>query len=792
MNRIYRIIFRSFFKKKQNNLIKVLSLGVGLAVGLVLIAKIWFELSYDNFYPDANRIYQIQTEAIIGDEAKPRTWGMVSGGVAPGMKSEIPQVEAATRFSFLIDNTIFRLGDGRNITAGGVILGDSCLFDILPRPVIAGNVKETLSSPMQVMISRTIAEKIGSQGEVIGQTLTSEELPGGLTFVVGGIFEDIPENSHLRYDIIISMPSIMRVFQFDGSMNWDGNDRYFGYVRLMEGTNPEDLKPLIRAMQGNHQDLEAMKEAGFDLTYTLMPLDKLHSGMPETKRMALLLAVLAFAVLSAAVVNYILVVISSLVGRTKEVAIQKCYGAEKSVIMREMFAESLVNLVASLTVSYLLIILFRQTVEELLATSLSALITWQSAILIVLVCVLVFMINGIIPAHIFSKIPVSSAFRGFKETRRKWKLGLLFLQFTVTAFLITFLLIISKQYNNMINENPGYVYKNILYSHVRGLNSTDRQRVIDELRKIPEVEAVSSSDELPIFGSSGNNVWIPGNENNHFNIVDLYYVDEQYLSIMEIPIIDGRGFEKGSSTERNMVVSQSFVNKLNQIAGWNDGVIGKTVTLSEHGDCIITGVYPDIRISSVAYPDRRPSAMFYAETPAQNILIKVHEMKSENVQKINDLTEILAPGKNLSFTPYSLSMVNMYNPARLLRNSVSIGGIVTLIIALIGLIGYVNEEVNRRSVEIAIRKVNGAKVTELQWLFVTDILKISVPALIIGGIGSFLVAHKIMENFADKSGLSPIVFIAAAFLVLLIVLIVININTWRVANKNPVEALKYE
>ena len=777
--------FRSVFKKKQNNGIKIISLGVGLAMGLVLIAKICFEQSFDNFYPQSERIYQIQENVVSGND-KPNAYGQVSGGVAPGMKADLPQVEAATRLTPLQDDAVFFTQDKKRLT-GTFIMADSCLFDVLPRPMIVGNAKKVLSQPMYVLVSEIIAKKMGNNA--VGQTIRLDTWPGK-TLTIGGVFKDIPENTHLKYDVVISMSSILHFFQNDGTKNWVGNDRYLGYVRLGPNTNPQSLTPAINKMQARHVDMNELKKAGVKLSYSLLQLEKIHSDEPSTKRMSILLALLAFALIFTAVLNYILIVLSSLVKRSKEIAIHKCYGAAEANISSLVLTETFIHLLISIVVATLLIFLFRTQVEEILAAPLNALFTFRTVLLLAVVCIAVFFSSGIVPARIFARIPVSSAFRNFKESRRKWKLGLLFLQFIATAFLVTLLVIIGRQYNSMVNDNPGYVYENLLYCNTSGVTKVERQKAMEELKRIPEVQAVATCSTLPMFGASGNNVSEPGKTQELFNIADLYSVDADYLSLMEIPVVAGKDFEHSAADSAQVLVSQSFANKLAKMLNWKDGVVGKTIRVSEHGICTIKGIYKDIRIGSISEPDPRTSAIFSANVPLDNIMIKFHQLNSAGIRQVNKVLQTVLPNKDIVVTSYKTSMTFLYTSSRLFRNSVLIGGIITLIIVLIGLIGYTNDEINRRSAEIAIRKVNGASANEILRLFIKDILRIAIPALVIGELLAALAAEKWMENFAQKTSLSLFIFLGCGIAVLVIILSVVSMNSYRTAVQNPVDAIK--
>lgn len=784
------LILRSLFKKKENNFIKILSLGTGLAVGLIIISKVFFELSYDDFYPDSDRIYQIQSQAIIGNE-EPKGFGQVSGAIAPAMKAEIPEVEVATRFTYLGWDASFFTTDKKRYT-GTFIMADSCLFDVLPRPMVVGNAKEILSRPLYALVSESIAEKMGNN--VIGQSIQLDNYPGR-TVTIGGVFRDVPENAHLRYDLVISLSSIKN-FMWDGTQNWVGNDRYLGYVKLAPGTDPASLAPAIRKMQERNQPTEELKKAGVELSYTLLQLTKLHSDTPETKRMTLLLSAIAFALIFTSIMNYILILISTLVNRGKVIAVYKCYGAEKKDISKLIFGETCLHLAISLVVSFLLILSFRETAEEILATSIYSLFSFQTCLVLFVICILISFIIGLVPSYLFSRIPVSSVFRNLTITRQSWKMVLLFFQLLTTAFLITLLVIVSQQYNVMINDNPGYNYERLLYYNTRGVTINEKQKIIDELRTIPQVEIVASTDVLPFNFASGNNVYLPNDDRELFNIADLYNSDENYLSLMEIPIIEGKGFSSESSSGTDIIISKKFADKISEMANWKDGVIGKEIFISEHqqakGGSRIIGVYPDIRLGSISNEDTRPSVMFYSNEPSQVIIIKLKDLNSDNIQKVYNVLKKAFPDKDIILPLYKDSMVKLYTSSRRFMNAITIGGIVTLIITLIGLIGYTNNEVNRRKSEIAIRKVNGATLMDILRLFLKNNLWITFPAVVCGGMAAAIAAIKWMEDFSKKATLSPLLFILCGGAIMIIVLSVVSLNCLYTANQNPVKTLKKE
>ena len=204
------------------------------------------------------------------------------------------------------------------------------------------------------------------------------------------------------------------------------------------------------------------------------------------------------------------------------------------------------------------------------------------------------------------------------------------------------------------------------------------------------------------------------------------------------------------------------------------------------------GVYENYRIGSLARLDDRPSVLFYSSTPLSIQLVKFNTLTAEAVDKVNNRLLEVMPDRNETLSIYSVDVVNLYRDSRKFRDQVLVGGIITLIISLIGLIGYTNDEINRRRKELAIRKVNGAESFDIIRIFLKDIMQIAIPAVLIGCVGSYFISDYWQEQFQEKVSLHPMVFIIGALSVWVIVAICVVYRTWKVANSNPVESLKSE
>lgn len=776
---------------KFNNILKILSLGIGLAIGCILIAKVCFESSYDNFYKGLERIYLIKPNYSLRGEVNESD--QVSGGIAPGFKKYVPGVESATRTTFLFESEKFYTEEKALVT-GTLVLADTAFFDVFDRKILAGNPKEVLAQRFNIMVSRSFAEKMGGIDKAVGKIIYNEEAPK-LKFTVGGVYEDFPENGSLYYDILLSMETYPK----ESTDNWLGNDRYKGYVKLDEGVTPESIDPAIRKMMDKNLPMEELKNSGYKIWCVLSPFHKLHTSEPYVRNLIIILSVVSFVLVLISLMNYMLISISEMVKRSKEIGIHKCYGAEGTNIYGMLIKETSVYLFFSLLLAFLMILGFRQTIEYLLGVSLEALFIKETMIILCGVILVLFLVSALLPGYLYNKIPVSVAFMNYKENKRKWKLCLLFVQFIINVFLLSFVFIIAAQYDKALNDDPGYNYNNVLYYNVRGVDKVQASRSVEVISSLPDVVDVERAYTLPFDYCSGNNVYLPGGDSELFNIADQYAGTEGFFEFFDIPIIEGRV----PAAENEIAVSRSFVEKMKEFTDWNDGPIGKGIYLTEHSDSsamnlgtlTISGVYEDYRIGLLNRMDKRPSVRFTGKADNEYmpyILIKVKDINPETINKIqNKLSEVITE-KEMEVFSYEQVMNSMYDDNKKMKNTILAGSIFSIAIAFLGLVGYVRDEAQRRSKEIAIRKINGATTAEILSLFVAGIMKWLVVAFIIGDALAYYVAGLWLEQFAEKVSLSLLYFLAADLIVAIIVVATVVICSLKISNANPVLSLKNE
>ena len=775
-------------------LIKVLSLGVGLAVGVVLIAKVFFELSYDSFYKDIDRVYSIYTwYSQNGDE---NDYGQVSGAVAVGFMEEVPGVEVGTRTTSVFNGDTYLDEDGNKLKAT-LVCADTCFFKVFDRPILAGDPAKILGKWGGVMVSRSFAEKLGGVQECIGKQVYNEDMED-LKLPIEGVFEDFPKNGSLSYDILLSMDTYGK----QSTDNWLGNDRYKGYVKLMPGVDPNTLSDAIRKMQEAHQPVTEMEANGMQLTYFLKPFSKMHTSMPEVKSQVILLSIVAALLILISLLNYILIVISSLVKRSKEVGVRKCYGAESKHIYGMLSKEALLHIALSLALAALIIFAGRSIIENLVGVPFQTLLVPRSIIAIGLVILFVLVISIVVPAELYQRIPVDAALKNYTENSRRWKLGLLGVQVLVNVFLVVMMLVIGRQYQLVNHSNPGYDYKNLFYINMFDGDRQAQTRAVETLRSLPEVSGVAASYNLPFEGSSGDNIYLPNDERELFNVADQYDCSEGFYDLMGIEFVDGRA--PRDSTE--MAVDEKFVTRMAEFADWSDGAVGKQVCITGHDHPIvlsndmgvtpytISGVYKSYLIGNLVRVDPRPSVLFRAEIGSMSswmphILFKVDP---KSLPKVKEALEQALEGREINIISYEEQMRAAYDDSKKMRNTMALGAVFSLLIALLGLIGFIRDESLRRSKEMAVRKINGATTRDILSVFAKDIMKLSAVMAVIACVAAFFVAHKWLEQFAEKVSLNPLYFLGGAILVLLIVLGVVVLNCLHIARANPVESLKNE
>jgi putative ABC transport system permease protein len=419
---------------------------------------------------------------------------------------------------------------------------------------------------------------------------------------------------------------------------------------------------------------------------------------------------------------------------------------------------------------------------------------------LVAICILVLLVGGLLPGWLYNKIPVAIAFRGYNENRNRWKLALLGIQFVISGLLFSLLYIVNGQYQLMLGLNPGYDYDHVAIVSIDASNRDQRNQCLVEIRRMPNVKDCSSTFNVPLDGydRSGNMVGVPGDEKNTFNIMEMSGVDDNFFKMLNIPIVQGSFFTERNDSCRQVIIDERGAEKLIKTWHWKDGVVGKQITCTGHDNNIFTicGVCRNIRWGAVETGgdgmNEFPDLYFYSAKTAYYMLVKFNKLRDESLSELQSKVQAMYPNNKVIVKSYASELANQYASQLNFRNGILVAGIVTMIIALFGLVGYTSDEVNRRRKEIAIRKVNGAKVKDILRIFLKDIMKIALPCIIVGDLGAWLIARQWLMSFSEKITMTPLLFIGVTIILLVIIGLSVVINCYKVANSNPVKYLKDE
>lgn len=790
-------MLKFFTSDIRRNLTKIICLTLGLSVGFLLVAKIYFEQTYDSFFPDIERLYRVTESVVENGEYKEYTF--TPGATTHGLKERITQIEAATQITGLTGKTGVKLEDGRIIEVEKITFADSCFFDVLQTPILEGNPHDVLEVADRVMIPRSLAEKIG--GEVVGLRISNIGFGDDYKMTIGGVYEDYPLNSTVVNAVYLSMNTIGK-FSWDGRDNWIGNDRYQGMVRLAPGSTPEQLHESIMKVLRDNVPEEAFETV--DYKVWLRPLQNSYSSQEGVKNMSWMLGMLAVVLLMCAALNYLLIVIGQLTGRGKEMAIRKCYGTGRYKIFLRVMGESIFFLIISLSLAILLAYSLSDLCKQLLGYTPGQLFsTGRVWIVEGVVCIMLLILTGFIPSGIYSRTPVAEAFRPSVKGRKIWKLALLSIQFFATGLIMCLLSLVGRQYAMVGNLHLGFDYENIGLFMQNGMSDERTLSIIKEFGKLPFVEGVATSNRDPSAPAPGNNIWLEGQFENQTNIADMEFFNPGMFDVMGIKLLQGRKFnDDDDMNTKTVIVEERFIDVLQRLFGVQDrDVIGRTFYITGHGiendpdpQVTIVGVVENIRRGGFENDrvDTRGGVLFPARKPLGWNFVRFTELTPENLRKTQDIIDSMRDGEEVYITPYKVRIEEKRDQIRRFGTSVLVVGIVIMTIALIGLIGYVGDEVNRRSKEIAIRKVNGTSAKQIVRLFCIDILKVALPSLIAGGAVAMIIGKRWLSQFTDRVSLSPLTMALCLLLLSLLITGVVIINSLRVAHSNPVEHLRSE
>ena len=768
MKQLYYTI-QTLLRGRGSNVIKVISLTLGLLVGILLFARVAFELNYDSYYSEPeNLCITLRTGISDGIKKEPNIDNY--GKLAEAIRENFPdEVEDATVLDLFSQSPLYH--EGKKMEHVILATSKSHVFSTLGIKVLLGDVSQ-LDRVDVIFISRSLARRLFADANPIGKTINIEiDYP----LTVQGVFEDIPENTEFHFDGVYSFDTRSKQYGSERG-GWGYDPSYHCMVRFrhpderekVEVRMPEMLKKYIHNYKGQSEE------------YSFMTPSQYHLQKPESRKIVMILSILGFAILLVAGMNNVLISVSSLAQRAKSVGIHKCNGASDGHIYRMFLYESALLILLSLLFVTVLLFTFKLEIEDLSGASLKALFTWQTLWVPILVSLVLFLVIGLFPGKLFAAIPVTQVFHRFTAHRFVWKRSLLFIQFAGIAFILGLLMVILLQYHQVMTRDMGYKVDNLAvgWSPYR---ETDKMDGI--LRGLPIVEEFCNASTI-IYGGYMGQPYTDAHGKEFMGRIE--FVDEHYVPVMGLQIIKGRNIQQ----DKEILINEEMVRQI----GWTDSPIGKNLEDGKNNFGTIVGVVKDYVVQSAYMPQAPVALMSNLEwmnvLNKRNIILK--EPFGENLAKINTLMKEAFPTVDIVFRSARQEIDKQYQEVRRFRNVVIIASIAILLIALMGLFGFVNDEIQRRSKEIAIRKVNGAEVPDILRLVSGNIFWTALSAVLVGIVFAYIVSNKWLEQFSDRVSVNGGHFLVVIIIILLLIMGSVIGRSWNVANENPVNSIKNE
>lgn len=768
MKQLYYTI-QTLLRGRGSNIIKVISLTLGLLVGILLFARVAFELNYDSYYSEPeNLCITLRTGISDGIKKEPNIDNY--GKLAEAIRENFPdEVEDATVLDLFSQSPLYH--EGKKMEHVILATSKSYVFSTLGIKVLLGDVSQ-LDRVDVIFISRSLARRLFADANPIGKTINIEiDYP----LTVQGVFEDIPENTEFHFDGVYSFDTRSKQYGSERG-GWGYDPSYHCMVRFrhpderekVEVRMPEMLKKYIHNYKGQSEE------------YSFMTPSQYHLQKPESRKIVMILSILGFAILLVAGMNNVLISVSSLAQRAKSVGIHKCNGASDGHIYRMFLYESALLILLSLLFVTVLLFTFKLEIEDLSGASLKALFTWQTLWVPILVSLVLFLVIGLFPGKLFAAIPVTQVFHRFTAHRFVWKRSLLFIQFAGIAFILGLLMVILLQYHQVMTRDMGYKVDNLAvgWSPYREIDKMD-----GILRGLPIVEEFCNASTI-IYGGYMGQPYTDAHGKEFMGRIE--FVDEHYVPVMGLQIIKGRNIQQ----DKEILINEEMVRQI----GWTDSPIGKNLEDGKNNFGTIVGVVKDYVVQSAYMPQAPVALMSNLEwmnvLNKRNIILK--EPFGENLAKINTLMKEAFPTVDIVFRSARQEIDKQYQEVRRFRNVVIIASIAILLIALMGLFGFVNDEIQRRSKEIAIRKVNGAEVPDILRLVSGNIFWTALSAVLVGIVFAYIVSNKWLEQFSDRVSVNGGHFLVVIIIILLLIMGSVIGRSWNVANENPVNSIKNE
>ncbi len=800
------IAFRNLMKNKVFSLINILGLAIGMAACLLILQYVTFELSYDDFHANKQDVYRLKqnryNKGVLTTE-----WAAGCAAIGPAMKEAFPEV---------VDYVKLRPTEGVMIYKGApggpvrfkeekMYLVTPSFFSVFSFPLLEGNPATALREPNKAVISASAARRYFKEEDPMGKSLS---LNGSDAFEITGVFEDVPENSHLKFDLLLSFATFVQWAGegADNAWQWDG---FYNYVLLQPGTDPDALEAKIPALIEEKAGQE-LKEYDAGMTFLLQPLTSIHlysDYMMEAEvngdgDAVYSLLIIAFFIIIIAWVNYVNLSTAKSVDRAKEVGVRKVMGSFRSQLIRQFLFESvLLNAFAVLLAFAIVLITYRYF--DLLTGKALTLSIFSSATFWLAVAgffVIGAFFSGAYPAFVLSSFKPSSVLKGKMSTSSEGvflRKTLVVIQFAASVFLIAGTLTVYRQIIFMQNQDLGVDIARTLVieapSVVEDSVYADRVNTFKtQLLQSSSVRSVSASTAVP----GGKPGWNAGgirlihqddSESNQYRVIG---VDHDFIDAFQLEILQGRNFSRDYTTDESTVLLNESAVRL---MGFEDMESALDQEIFFWGDTFrIIGVFKDYHQESLR-ADFDPLIFRLMPASRSYFSLKIESARlPETLAHTQNVWDAVFPGNPFAYFFLDDHFSQQYQADLRFGKVFGFFALLAIFVACLGLFGLSSFIATQRTKEIGVRKVLGASVNSLLVLLTKDFVVLVVIANLLVFPLIYLALRYWLRQYAFHIELSGWLFLFPFLIVLAIALATVSFQTLKAALSDPVKSLRYE
>ncbi len=779
-----KITLRNLVISKGYSIINITGLAIGLASCMLMMLWIQDELSFDHFHDNSENVYRVITEDFFSEGN--RLSANTPSNVGPVLTETYPQIIKYSRFS---NNGSWRVERGDLLFLeynGG--FAETAFFEIFSFPFIDGNPATALQNPYSIVLTEATAQKYFGDENPLNQLLI---LDGEHEFKVTGVIENIPDNSHLKFDFIVPI-SIYGEFGYDID-SW-AFPRFFTYLQVTEGTDINALVPEIENIINNNRDTEKA-------IISLQALTDIHlysdfeddlAGHGDIKYVYLFSA-LALLILITACINFMNLTVALAGRRAKEVGLRKVVGAFKLDLIIQYIGESILLSTISMIIAVVVVLLMLPIFNDLAAKNLTLdLLTNRILILdFVLIAIATGIIAGGYPAFYLS------SFQPAKTLMSNGSIGnrnstfqkiCVVTQFSLSIALIITTVVVYQQNAFIQNKALGFNKDQVLFLNLDGQPYLGDQIDIlsDQFRNIPGVMAVTQSSQTlseVTFNARGI-TWDGSNpdETIDMNFLSLGYDFEE---VFGMEFLEGRQFSREHvSDTASVIINETAARMLG-----DKGHIGTRLTIGENNGEVI-GIVKDFHFRSL-HQNVDPILIAYNPPSFFRIYLKISSVDINNtLANIDEVRKRIIPDYPLDIQFLDESIDSAYHAEQRLSRLANFATILAIFISCLGLFSMASNSAERRSKEIGVRKVLGATVPSLIVLMLKEFFTLILIANVLAWPVAYLISNRWLDNFAYRTELGWQAFIISGFGAIILALFTVSYQAIKAANKNPVETIK--